>query len=190
MRMPVCELPGHRSPGRGFAVIAYGKLGGLELGYDSDVDLVFLHAGERGTTDGGKNPIDNSQFYNRLGQRVIHMLTTHTAAGRIYEIDMRLRPSGSAGMLVSHFNSYKEYQSKDAWTWEHQALVRARPVAGDAGVIHDPGLLHVPGAGPMQQAAVIPNDAFPWRPGVGIDEVIRGNDRVQPVDHGNNNVRV
>jgi glutamate-ammonia-ligase adenylyltransferase len=106
-------------------------LGGLELGYNSDLDLVFIHAGDNGQTDGAKNPLDNPQFFARLGQRVIHMLTTHTAAGRIYEIDMRLRPSGSAGMLVSHFNSYKEYQSKDAWTWEHQALLRTRAISGD-----------------------------------------------------------
>ena len=120
--------------GRGFAVIAYGKLGGLELGYNSDLDLVFIHAAEKGQTDGRKNPLDNAQFFARLGQRVIHLLTTHTAAGRIYEVDMRLRPSGSAGMLVSHFNAYKEYQSKDAWTWEHQALLRARAISGDAAL--------------------------------------------------------
>lgn len=117
---------------RGFAVIAYGKLGGLELGYNSDLDLVFIHAGDQGQTDGRKNPIDNAQFFARLGQRVIHVLTTHTAAGRIYEIDMRLRPSGTAGMLVSHFKAFKTYQSQDAWTWEHQALLRTRAISGDA----------------------------------------------------------
>ncbi len=122
--------------GRGFAVIAYGKLGGLELGYNSDLDLVFIHAADTGQTDGRKYPVDNAQFFARLGQRVIHILTTHTAAGRIYEIDMRLRPSGSAGMLVSHFNAFKEYQSKDAWTWEHQALLRARAISGDANLTH------------------------------------------------------
>jgi len=117
---------------RGFAVIAYGKLGGLELGYNSDLDLVFIHAGDKGQTDGRKNPVDNAQFFARLGQRVIHVLTTHTAAGRIYEIDMRLRPSGAAGMLVSHFNAFETYQSQDAWTWEHQALLRTRAISGDA----------------------------------------------------------
>jgi len=121
---------------RGFAVIAYGKLGGLELGYNSDLDLVFVHAADKGPTDGRKNPLDNAQFFARLGQRVIHILTTHTGAGRIYEIDMRLRPSGSAGMLVSHFNAFKEYQSQDAWTWEHQALLRARAISGDANLTH------------------------------------------------------
>ena len=117
---------------RGFAVIAYGKLGGLELGYGSDLDLVFLHAGSHGTTDGNEKPIDNSQFYNRLGQRVIHLLTAHTRAGRAYEIDMRLRPSGNAGVLVSHIDRFQEYQLEDAWTFEHQALIKARPICGDA----------------------------------------------------------
>ncbi len=115
---------------KGFAVIAYGKLGGLELGYGSDLDMVFIHAGDKGQTN-GNCPIENSQFYARLGQRVVHLLTTHTAAGRIYEIDMRLRPSGSSGMLVSHFTSFQAYQSEDAWTWEHQALLRTRAIIGD-----------------------------------------------------------
>ena len=115
---------------KGFAVIAYGKLGGLELGYGSDLDMVFIHAGDKGQTRGDR-PIENSQFYARLGQRVLHLLTTHTAAGRIYEIDMRLRPSGSSGMLVSHFTSFQAYQSQDAWTWEHQALLRTRVIIGD-----------------------------------------------------------
>ncbi len=115
---------------KGFAVIAYGKLGGLELGYGSDLDMVFIHAGDKGQTSGA-HPIENSQFYARLGQRVVHLLTTHTAAGRIYEVDMRLRPSGSSGMIVSHYTSFQAYQSQDAWTWEHQALLRTRAIIGD-----------------------------------------------------------
>ena len=120
---------------KGFAVIAYGKLGGLELGYGSDLDLVFIHAGIPGQTSSSQNPIENSQFYARLGQRVIHILTANTSAGKIYEIDMRLRPSGSSGILVSQFESFAAYQSQDAWTWEHQALLRARAITGDAGLI-------------------------------------------------------
>ena len=116
---------------KGFVVIAYGKLGGLELGYSSDLDLVFLHAGTDQATDGRQHPIDSNQFYARLGQRVIHMMTTPTRAGILYETDMRLRPSGSSGILVSHIESFRDYQLKDAWTWEHQALLRARPVGGD-----------------------------------------------------------
>jgi glutamate-ammonia-ligase adenylyltransferase len=76
-------------------------------------------------------PIDNSQFFARLGQRIVHILTTHTAAGMLYKIDMRLRPSGSAGPLVGHIEAFKDYQIKNAWTWEHQALVRARPISGN-----------------------------------------------------------
>ncbi|AFL72791.1 bifunctional [glutamate--ammonia ligase]-adenylyl-L-tyrosine phosphorylase/[glutamate--ammonia-ligase] adenylyltransferase [Thiocystis violascens] len=116
----------------GFLVLGYGKLGGIELGYGSDLDLVFLHGTERvsAMTD-GKKSISNEQFYARLGQRMIHMMTTRTASGALYEIDMRLRPDGNKGMLARSINSFAAYQESDAWTWEHQALVRARPVAGD-----------------------------------------------------------
>lgn len=118
----------------GFAVIAYGKAGGLELGYGSDLDLVFVHAGSRGLSTGGPRPISNAQFFARIGERIVHILTAHTRAGRIYEVDMRLRPSGSAGPLVIEVEGFRDYQFKDAWTWEHQAIVRARPVAGDPSV--------------------------------------------------------
>ena len=127
---PGCRLD-ETSCGRGFVVIAYGKLGGLELGYASDLDLVFLHAGTKGQTRGGQRAIDSAQFYNRLGQRVIHILTAHTRAGRIYDVDTRLRPSGSSGMLVGHMDAFADYQAQDAWTWEHQALIKARPICGN-----------------------------------------------------------
>jgi glutamate-ammonia-ligase adenylyltransferase len=127
---PACRL-GNQACQRGFAVIAYGKLGGLELGYGSDLDLVFLHTGTNEQTGGGEKAIDSAQFFNRLGQRVIHILTAHTRAGKAYEIDMRLRPSGSSGILVSHIDAFSEYQFKEAWTWEHQALIKARPICGD-----------------------------------------------------------
>lgn len=117
--------------GRGFVVIAYGKLGGIELGYGSDLDLVFLHAGKRGEMTGGVKAIDNAQFFARLGQRVVHILTAHTRAGRLYETDTRLRPSGISGLLVNHIDAFRVYQSKEAWTWEHQALVRTRIISGD-----------------------------------------------------------
>ncbi|MBT8371158.1 MAG: bifunctional [glutamate--ammonia ligase]-adenylyl-L-tyrosine phosphorylase/[glutamate--ammonia-ligase] adenylyltransferase, partial [Deltaproteobacteria bacterium] len=128
--IPICRL-GSQSCDKGFAVIAYGKLGGLELGYGSDLDLVFLHAGTDELTRGEERPIDSTQFFNRLGQRVIHILTSPTRAGKAYEIDMRLRPSGSSGVLVSHIEAFGDYQLKDAWTWEHQALIKARPICGD-----------------------------------------------------------
>jgi glutamate-ammonia-ligase adenylyltransferase len=127
---PVCNLD-KESCDQGFVVVGYGKLGGLELGYGSDLDLVFLHAAQTGETQGGPRPIDNTQFFGRLGQRVLHMLTTHTSAGIIYEADMRLRPSGDSGMLVSHLEGFRDYQHNDAWTWEHQALIRARAISGD-----------------------------------------------------------
>ena len=120
---------------KGFAVIAYGKLGGLELGYGSDLDLVFLHGNRSasGMTDGAR-PIANDLFYARLGQRMIHLYTARTASGVLYEVDMRLRPNGNAGLLVSSLGAFETYQKNEAWTWEHQALLRARPIAGDAQV--------------------------------------------------------
>jgi glutamate-ammonia-ligase adenylyltransferase len=131
---PSCTLDG-TSCERGFAVIGYGKLGGIELGYGSDLDLVFLHTADAGVTTGGERPIDNSHFFARLGQRVVHMLSTHTAAGALYETDMRLRPDGSSGLLVSHVNGFRSYQMEKAWTWEHQALIRARPITGDDALL-------------------------------------------------------
>jgi len=128
---PACRLDGKVCK-KGFAVIAYGKLGGLELGYGSDLDLVFLHTGTGEKTRGGQQAIDSVQFFNRLGQRVIHILTAHTRAGRLYEIDMRLRPSGGSGVLVSHVDAFRDYQQNSAWTWEHQALIKARPILGDS----------------------------------------------------------
>jgi len=118
-----------------FAVIAYGKMGGIELSYSSDLDLVFLYDADPNANTDGNNPVANAVFYARLGQRLIHLLTAYTSAGQLYEVDMRLRPSGESGMLVSHIDSFGEYQQKNAWTWEHQALVRARPVAGDSYVM-------------------------------------------------------
>lgn len=113
-------------------VIAYGKLGGLELGYSSDLDLVFLHdsAGEVQRTD-GRQPVENSLFFQRLAQRLVHLLTVHTSAGRLYEVDTRLRPGGNKGLLVQALRSFREYEFEEAWTWEHQSLLRARAIAGD-----------------------------------------------------------
>jgi len=119
----------------GLAAVGYGKLGGWELGYASDLDLVFLHdsEGECQQTAGPK-VVDNAVFFTRFGQRLVHLLTVHTAAGRLYEVDMRLRPSGKGGLTVTHVRAFEEYQQKEAWTWEHQALLHSRSVAGDAGI--------------------------------------------------------
>lgn len=119
----------------GFAILAYGKVGGLEMGYKSDLDLVFLFTGEPGYTKGTERSIDTTRFYSNLGQRMIHALTMHTAAGTLYGADMRLRPGGDSGTIVSHIEAYKDYLENQAWTWEHQALIRARAVAGDPGLI-------------------------------------------------------
>ncbi|HBM28839.1 MAG TPA: bifunctional [glutamate--ammonia ligase]-adenylyl-L-tyrosine phosphorylase/[glutamate--ammonia-ligase] adenylyltransferase, partial [Halomonas sp.] len=119
----------HQEPA--FLVIGYGKLGGIELGYGSDLDLVFLHDNDgKGSTDGPR-PLDTPVFFTRLGQRIIHLLTAVTPAGSLYEVDMRLRPSGNAGLLVTSLDAFADYQHQNAWTWEHQALVRARVVAGN-----------------------------------------------------------
>ena len=113
-----------------FAIIGYGKLGGLELGYTSDLDLVFVHDADPEQSTDGNKPIDNAVFYTRLGQRIVHILNTQTPSGQLYEVDMRLRPSGNSGLLVSTLPAFEKYQRNDAWTWEHQALSRARGVAG------------------------------------------------------------
>ncbi|MFH2057409.1 MAG: bifunctional [glutamate--ammonia ligase]-adenylyl-L-tyrosine phosphorylase/[glutamate--ammonia-ligase] adenylyltransferase [Pseudomonadota bacterium] len=118
----------------GFAIVAYGKVGGFEMGYKSDIDIVFLHKGGSKPTQGTNKSIDTTRFYSNLGQRIIHALTVHTPAGTLYGADMRLRPGGAAGMIVSHIDSFEAYMENEAWTWEHQALIRARPVAGDRTV--------------------------------------------------------
>ena len=125
-------------PGGRFAIIGYGSLGGLELGFGSDLDLVFLHdhPAAQDSSD-GKRPLDPGRWYARLAQKVMALLGAVTAAGRLYDIDVRLRPDGGKGTLVSSLASYTEYQRERAWTWEHQALVRARGIAGDASLLAD-----------------------------------------------------
>ncbi len=128
--VPMCGECTSRTP-VALCAVGYGKLGGFELGYASDLDLVFLHdsAGERQETDGPR-PVENQLFFARLVQRVVHLLTLHSTAGRLYEVDVRLRPSGKGGLLVTSFQAFTEYQQREAWTWEHQALLHARAVAG------------------------------------------------------------
>ncbi len=116
----------------GFLVIGYGKLGGIELGYKSDLDLVFLYDGSRsGQTVGGKKTIDSHQFYLRLAQKIVSIFSMNTSAGVLYEVDMRLRPSGDAGLLGCSLSAFENYQLHEAWTWEKQALVRSRAVYGE-----------------------------------------------------------
>lgn len=123
-------LPGHVSDA-GLAIIGYGSLGGLELGFASDLDLVFLYdrACEQLSSDGPR-PLDAGRYQMRVVQKALSLLSTLTSAGRLYEVDLRLRPDGAKGLLVVSLDSFADYQRQRAWTWEHQALVRARPVAG------------------------------------------------------------
>jgi [glutamine synthetase] adenylyltransferase / [glutamine synthetase]-adenylyl-L-tyrosine phosphorylase len=132
--VPMCGEGSERRAVR-IAAAGYGKLGGMELGYSSDLDLVFLHdsIGERQETDAAR-PLDNQVFFIRLAQRMVHLLTMHSRAGRLYEVDVRLRPSGKGGMLVTSIHAFADYQRKEAWTWEHQALLHARAVAGASEV--------------------------------------------------------
>ncbi len=123
---------------RPLLVLAYGKLGGIELGYGSDLDIVFLYCGLQGqektsgiNVEGGGKKIDNGLFMTRMVQKIISLMTTIMPTGILYEIDTRLRPSGSSGLIISDFDSFVAYQKNKAWTWEHQALVRARPVVFD-----------------------------------------------------------
>jgi [glutamine synthetase] adenylyltransferase / [glutamine synthetase]-adenylyl-L-tyrosine phosphorylase len=116
----------------GFAIVAYGKLGGIELSYSSDLDLVFVYQADANAMTNGDKPIESQTFYIRLGQKIIHLLNMRTLSGPLYEVDMRLRPSGNSGLLATSMEAFSRYQLQEAWTWEHQALVRARPVVGDA----------------------------------------------------------
>ena len=120
-----CSALALEANGRPFIAVGYGKLGGLELGPESDLDIVFIH--DLSATA--------SPFLHRLVRKLLHLLTIRTYAGPLYQIDMRLRPSGNAGPLVSSLQAFLNYQSKQAWVWEHQALVRARAVAGDPGLM-------------------------------------------------------
>lgn len=117
---------------KAFAVIGYGKLGGLELGYGSDLDLVFVHQCDSLAPTSGERSIDSRQFYLKVAQRILHLCTTRTNSGVLYDVDTRLRPSGSAGLLAVHIDTYEDYLLNEAWTWEHQALVRTRLIYGDA----------------------------------------------------------
>ncbi|CAG0982824.1 Bifunctional glutamine synthetase adenylyltransferase/adenylyl-removing enzyme [Burkholderiales bacterium] len=124
------HLAGADAPPPRFAIIGYGKLGGKELGYASDLDIVFVYDVDPDDPDAdGK-----LARYSRLAQRLNTWLTSNTAAGHLYDTDLRLRPDGAKGLLASSFAAFRRYQREHAWTWEHQALTRARFVAGDAAI--------------------------------------------------------
>jgi glutamate-ammonia-ligase adenylyltransferase len=121
---------GYSIQNKGLGVLAYGKMGGVELGYGSDLDIVFIHDVNLSTVTNGTKKISCSEFFVKLVQRVKHIFTIKTYLNDLYEIDLRLRPSGNSGLLISHIDTFSHYQENDAWTWEHQALVRARYVYG------------------------------------------------------------
>jgi glutamate-ammonia-ligase adenylyltransferase len=130
-----CEQHG-QLPGRGMSTVALGKLGGQEMTIGSDLDLIFIydapeHAGWDTLMSDGPKPLAPIHYYARLAQRMIAAITAPTGEGRIYEVDMRLRPSGNSGPIASSLQGFLRYQQSDAWTWEHMALTRARVVAGD-----------------------------------------------------------
>jgi glutamate-ammonia-ligase adenylyltransferase len=125
---------GYSMQNKGLGVLAYGKLGGVELGYGSDLDIVFVHDVDLSVMTNGAKEVSCSEFFVKLIQRITHIFTTKTYLNELYEIDLRLRPSGNSGLLISHIDSFDTYQKNDAWTWEHQALVRARYVYGHASL--------------------------------------------------------
>jgi [glutamine synthetase] adenylyltransferase / [glutamine synthetase]-adenylyl-L-tyrosine phosphorylase len=127
----VARAHGHIEGAR-FAVLGYGSLGGEELGFGSDLDLVFLYDAPTDATSDGARALDAPRWFARLAQKIVALLGIVTGAGRLYETDVRLRPDGAKGLLVSSLASFADYQRERAWTWEHQALVRARGIAGDA----------------------------------------------------------
>lgn len=126
-------------PGARFAMLGYGSLGGQELGFGSDLDLVFLYDAMPAAESDGRRPLDAQRWFARLAQKIVGYLQSETAAGRLYEVDVRLRPDGSKAMLVTTLASFADYQRERAWTWERQALVRARCVIDEAGLCDDIG---------------------------------------------------
>ncbi len=135
-RLAVRELETQhgRIEGLRFAVLGYGSLGGRELGFGSDLDVVFVYDAPQGAVSTGARALDASRWSARLAQKIVALLGVPTAAGRLYEVDVRLRPDGAKGLLVSTLANFEDYQRHRAWTWEHQALVRARAIAGDAAL--------------------------------------------------------
>ena len=119
-----------RVPGCALLILALGRLGGEALTHASDLDLIFLFTGDHSAESDGARPLGATQYYNRLTARIVTALSVPTAAGPLYEVDTRLRPSGIQGPLAVTFESFRKYQRESAWTWEHMALSRARPVYG------------------------------------------------------------
>lgn len=180
---PGFETDGERHAA-GFGIVAYGKLGGLELAYGSDLDIVFLNdsRGSRQRTNGAK-PVDNAIFFVRLARRLVHYLTTRTRSGVLYEIDMRLRPSGRHGLLVSSLDAFTRYQTEDAWTWEHQALLRARAVAGSSRIARQFAAIRATVLRESVRRDMLRQDVFDMRLRL-RRELDRSSDEVFDLKHG------
>jgi len=146
-----------------FAVLGYGSLGGEEVGFGSDLDLVFLHDAAADAQSDGERALDAPRWFARLGQKVVALLGAGTSAGRLFEVDVRLRPDGAKGLLVSSLASFAEYQRERAWTWEHQALVRARGIAGDPGLLGGFDALRAQVLGRSRDAAALADDVISMR---------------------------
>lgn len=152
-----------RIDGARFAVLGYGSLGGEELGFGSDLDLVFLYDAPAHAQSDGARPLDAPRWFARLAQKIVALLGSETGAGKLYEVDVRLRPDGASGLLVSTLESYADYQRTRAWTWEHQALVRARCIAGDASLCADFEALRAEVLGRARDAESLRNDVAGMR---------------------------
>ncbi|WP_133479913.1 bifunctional [glutamate--ammonia ligase]-adenylyl-L-tyrosine phosphorylase/[glutamate--ammonia-ligase] adenylyltransferase [Cognatilysobacter segetis] len=152
-----------RVPGARFAVLGYGSLGGEELGFGSDLDLVFLFDAPADAESDGARPLDAQRWHARLAQKVVALLGTPTGAGRLYDVDVRLRPDGAKGLLVSSLASFAAYQRERAWTWEHQALVRARCIDGDANLCGDFERVRAEVLGHARDAASVGEDVSKMR---------------------------
>ncbi|MDQ3205168.1 MAG: bifunctional [glutamate--ammonia ligase]-adenylyl-L-tyrosine phosphorylase/[glutamate--ammonia-ligase] adenylyltransferase [Pseudomonadota bacterium] len=152
-----------RVPGARFAVVGYGSLGGEELGFGSDLDLVFLYDAGPDAQSDGQRPLEAARWFARLAQKMVSLLGAVTAAGRLFDVDVRLRPDGAKGLLVSTLGSFADYQRSRAWNWEHQALVRARGVAGDRALCRDFETIRAETLGRPREAAQVSADVVKMR---------------------------
>lgn len=125
-------------PGGRVAVVGMGKLGSFELSAGSDIDIILLYDYDDAASESdGPKPLDATRYFTRITQRLIAALSAPTAEGVLYEVDMRLRPSGNKGPVATRINSFEKYQREEAWTWEHMALSRSRLICGDEKLVND-----------------------------------------------------
>ncbi|TAA45331.1 bifunctional [glutamate--ammonia ligase]-adenylyl-L-tyrosine phosphorylase/[glutamate--ammonia-ligase] adenylyltransferase [Pseudoxanthomonas winnipegensis] len=170
MARAAVEAAHGRVAGGQFGLIGYGSLGGLEMGFGSDLDLVFLYDAPGDAVSapvsahaGGARALEPGRYYARVAQKVVALLETMTGAGRLYAVDVRLRPDGAKGLLVTSRASYEDYQRQRAWTWEHQALVRARPVVGDAALLEAFERIRAETLGRAREGAALHQDVVHMR---------------------------